>query len=209
MKQAAEGWKVAVAQAAQAAKAAGRLPGGLERFAGEILAPKVDWRDVLRRFVDRCAHNDYSWSPPNRRFIHLGLYLPSLRSEELPPVVLAVDTSGSIQEEQIRQFAGEMSDILAAYHTSAKIIYCDAGIAGTEEVSWQDLPLDLHPKGGGGTDFRPPFELVAREGLEPSCLVYLTDMMCGSFPAPPDYPVLWAQIGSYRNPPPFGEVVHL
>ena len=47
-------WKVKVAQAAQSAKMMGKLSAGLERLVAEILTPKVDWRDVLQRFVVKC-----------------------------------------------------------------------------------------------------------------------------------------------------------
>ena len=60
-------------------------------------------------------------------------------------------------------------------------------------------------KGGGGTDFRPPFEYVEREGITPACLIYLTDGY-GPFPQnPPPYPVLWAMTTDVV--PPWGEYV--
>ena len=215
--QSEQDWKIAVAQAAQEARLQGELPAGLDRLVGEILSPKVDWRDVLRRFVDQTAKNDYTWSPPNRRYIHQGLYLPSVRSEELPPIVVAVDTSGSIGEKELDQFASELTAILEDYHTSCTVIYCDAAVAHVETHDYASLPLQLHPKGGGGTDFRPPFEWVKDEfpyredsgGGLPSCLIYLTDLECSSYPAEPPYPVLWAHLGKGGTKPPFGEEVQL
>lgn len=206
--QSAEDWKIAVAQAAQEARMQGKLPAGLDRIVGEILAPRVDWRDVLRRFVDQTAKNDYTWSPPNRRYVYQGLYLPSVRSEELL-LVVAVDTSGSIGAGELNQFASELTAILEDYKTSCTVIYCDSAVAHVEEFSSQDLPLRLHPKGGGGTDFRPPFAYVGAQGIAPSCLIYLTDLECSSYPAEPAYPVLWAHIGKGGTKPPFGEEVKI
>jgi len=51
--------------------------------------------------------------------------------------------------------------------------------------------VTLNPPQGGGTDFRPVFDWVAREGETPDGLIYLTDMY-GCFPSAPGYPVLWA-----------------
>lgn len=201
--------KVAVAQAAQQAKGTGELPGGLGRLVEEMLNPIIDWREILRRFVQTNAKNDYSWSPPNRRFVHLGLYLPSLRSEELGDVVIAVDTSGSISTHVISQFAAEISGILEEYDTTATVVYCDTKVTNVETFNKNDLPLELHPKGGGGTDFRPPFEWVDTHGLAPACLIYLTDLRCHTYPDAPGYPVLWAQLGSRGMSPPFGEVVNV
>lgn len=203
-----QNWKIAVAQAATQAKAMGEMPGGLSRLVGELLAPKVNWREVLRRFIDQAARNDYTWTRPNRRYLHAGLYLPALYSEELPPIVIAVDTSGSIDEEMLDQFASEMSSILGEYKTSCNVLYCDTEIEGVESFTSSDLPLKLHPKGGGGTDFRPPFAWVEKQGVTPACLIYLTDMCCHSFPEPPGYPVLWAKTEDYGKAP-FGEEVQI
>jgi predicted metal-dependent peptidase len=157
------------------------------------------------------ARNDYSWTPPNRRYLSQGFYLPSLRSEELPEIVIAVDTSGSVTAEELAQFAAEISGILEAYDTTITVIYCDTGINGDPEIfTREDMPLKLNAKGGGGTDFRPPFAWVQKQGLTPACLIYLTDMACSSFPFDPGYPVLWAKIGTWKsNPPPFGEVIEI
>ena len=85
-------------------------------------------------------------------------------------------------------------------------IYCDAAIAHIDVFEKHDTPtFEMH--GGGGTDFRPPFEHVAAEDLAPKCLVYLTDGY-GPFPKdPPPYPVLWLMITDVV--PPWGEVVRI
>ena len=208
--QAAADWRVATAQAAQQAKAMGQFPGGLARLVEEIINPKVDWRDALRRFVDQCARNDYRWFPPNRRHIHAGLYLPGIRSEEMPPIVVGVDTSGSIDQAQIDQFAAELTVILQDCNaTACTVIYCDAAVQAVEEFGPQDYPVTLHPAGGGGTAFGPVFSEVEARGLTPACLIYLTDLQ-GTFPDhEPPYPVLWARTGECETVPPFGEVVEL
>ena len=62
-------WKVKVAQAAQAAKMMGKLSAGLERFVGDLLQPRVNWRDVMNRFIVKQRNEDRTWSRPNRRFL--------------------------------------------------------------------------------------------------------------------------------------------
>lgn len=203
-------WKIAVAQAASIAKARGKLPGSLARFVDSVMEPKVDWREVLRRFVTNNAKADYSWKTPNRRFVHQGIYLPSLHSETLKPIVVAVDTSGSINDEILKQFSAELTAIVGELPISTvKVVYCDAEVNRVEDFTKDDLPLKLKACGGGGTDFRPVFEHIETECEEaPACAVYLTDMD-GTFPEEdPGYPVLWASIG-YTSDAPFGEVVKL
>ena len=203
--------KVAVIQAAQQEKSlkAGKLSAGVQRLVDEILEPKVDWKTILRIFVDQSARNDYNFTQPNRRYLQSGFILPSLKSEELKPVVIAIDTSGSISKDDVNQFAAEISEILQEHQTSCTVIYCDTHITNVEEFSSDDLPLQLNPKGGGGTSFKPPFKFVEEQKLDPSCLIYLTDLCSSQFPEEPDYPVLWAQTGNYSKDIPFGEVISL
>ena len=200
-------WRQAVSQAARAAKAQGDLPGCLQRLVEDILAPRVDWREVLQQFIARTARNDYDWSRPSRRFAHRGdVVLPSLRSNELPPIVVVVDTSGSIGAEEMNQFLGEVEGILGQYPTTIHLLWADAQVAGVDVLTQADLPLTgLEPKGGGGTNFIPAFEWVEEEQLELSCLVYLTDMY-GTFPTvEPTYPTLWVATSDVVAP--WGETV--
>ena len=206
-----QNWKVALTQAAQQAKACGNLPADLARLVAEIVHPKLNPYEILRQFVELSARNDYTWTPPNRRYLGQGFYLPSLRSEELPAIVVAVDTSGSVDQGQLDQFAAEVSGILEAYETTITVIYCDSSMQGTPEIfTREDLPLTMAAAGGGGTDFRPPFKWIQDQGLEPACLIYLTDMDCKRYPVDPGFPVLWAKIGTWPTAaPPFGEVIEL
>lgn len=207
-------WKQAISSAAQIAKSQGKLPGDLEELIGELLAPRVDWKAVLRRFVQQCAALDYSWSAPSKRYMSMGAYLPRLRSEQMPPVVIVVDTSGSIGTEELKQFGGELSSIIEeAKPEIAHIVYADARVNGTAEFLPGDL-IEYKPVGRGGTDFRPAFKWVEEQGIEPACLIYLTDMY-GSFPDEvPEYPVIWASTTKLEGLPanyraPFGEEVYL
>lgn len=203
-------WKIAVAAAAQNAKARGQLPAAMDRYVTDLLDPKVDWREVLRRFITNAAKRDFSWSRPNRRYVGQHLYLPAVVGNDLPPIVVAVDTSESIGNDLLAQFSAELTSICAELPISTvKVVYCDAAINRTEEFTKDDLPLQLKACGGGGTDFAPVFEHIEKECQEePACCVYLTDLY-GSFPSEePTYPVLWATVG-IKCDAPFGEVVPL
>lgn len=203
LSQAAKDWQIAALQAAQVA---GELPAGIARLVDTLRQPRIDWRHVLRRFVETTARSDYQWFPPNRRYISMGFYLPSIRSDELGPIVIAIDTSGSIRKEAVEQFAAELSAVLEDCRPEiVHLLYCDRTITGVESLTADDLPLKLNPKGGGGTDFRPPFDWVGRSGLRPACLIYLTDLKSRKFPAAPDYPVLW--VATSNKSAPFGETL--
>ena len=71
------------------------------------------------------------------------------------------------------------------------------------------MPLELTPRGGGGTDFRPAFHWVEEHGIAPAALIYLTDLECTHFPDEPGYPVLWARIGQCHAEPLFGQLIDI
>lgn len=201
--------EIQVAQALAQAKSCGKVPAFLERAIGEVL-PRVDWREALARFVRERVKTDHSFRTPNKRFVQRGFILPSLDSETIGNVVFACDTSGSISEAEVNKFANELLSALQVFEEVGKpseltAIYCDSQVQHVETLTSGDKPS---PKGGGGTDFRPPFDYIEREGIEPIAVVYMTDGYCSSFPSDPGYPVLWAVIGSYYAfTPPFGEVL--
>jgi len=118
-----------------------------------------------------------------------------------------VDVSGSIGQEALDSFAGELSCVLEEFDTELRVMTCDVNVTTSQSMTRQDLPLRLNTRGGGGTDFRPPFELIEKEGDIPASLIYFTDMQCTRYPEEPGYPVLWVTAQEPQSPPPFGEVV--
>lgn len=199
-------WQVATFQAAQAAKAQGKLPASLERIVEELRQPKVDWKAALRRFVQQVAREDYTWRTPDPRYVSAGLYLPGVRSEQMPAIAIGVDGSGSCWDKQ-EEFAAELTSVMAECAPEMiVVIYADAKVQHVEEFQRGET-INFVAKGGGGTSFRPVFEYIEQENIEPACLIYLTDLE-GTFPeSEPEYPVLWAATTDIQ--PPFGETVRL
>lgn len=199
-------WQIATQQAARTANARGKLPAGLLRLVQEAVAPKVDWHSLLRRFVQQCAQADYDRRQPSRRYLARGLYMPSLRSEELGPVVIGYDTSGSVDNVLLGQFAAELRSIFSELDPRrVHVMYCDAS-AHCETFERGD-ELIIKPRGGGGTSFVPVFDAVQQLDEAPACVVYLTDLD-GAFPdQAPTVPTLWATPNTKVAP--FGETVRI
>ena len=197
----------------------GKLPGSLKRLIGEILNPKVSWQDHIRSELNRISGAEgLDWSAANRRLICRDLlgydpiFFARSSGYSSGTIVVGVDTSGSIGDEQVTAFFREMHGIFEDLNPEAIVIIdCDAKVYSVREVT--DLTeLDEVRKegvdGGGGTAFGPVFAKVAELGIEPECLVYLTDME-GSFPKEePPYPTIWGSIKAGKTAP-FGEVVHV
>lgn len=200
-------WQRHLAAAAQRAREAGKLAGALARLADAALARKVSWRALLAQYLSQVAREDYSYLRPSRR--EGDMVMPSLRSRA-GDLVVALDVSGSVNDEDLAQFMAEINAIKGAMPVRVTLLACDAALAPDGPWCfdpWQPLELPRRFQGGGGTDFTPVFQWISDEGLRPDALVYFTDAD-GAFPErAPDYPVVWLVKGNL--PVPWGRRVGL
>jgi predicted metal-dependent peptidase len=200
-------WKLAVSNAARIAESMGKLPGSMKRVVEELKGNKVDWTQQLRNFATEANENDFSWNKPQRRMLPYGHFLPSLYQESMGLLVNILDTSGSIDEYILNLFGTEIVAMWAAMTPERLInIYADAAVNHVDEYDAYTKP-EFHAHGGGGTDFRPAFEYIEKNGLQPDCFIYLTDGY-GTFPLkPPSYPVLWVMTTDVVAP--FGTTIRI
>lgn len=198
-------WKVRVAQAAQAAKMMGQLSANMARLVESVLTPKVDWRDVLRRFLSKARSDERSFARFNRRFVSQGMYLPSVSGETMGELLFAVDCSGSIDQDTINQFAAEIQSSKDECNPLAiHVVYFDSEVSHYDKFT-RDEDVKIEPHGGGGTAFSPIFKFIADNNVEPVACIVLTDLCCTDFGDEPDYPVLW--VSNHSDQAPWGEVV--
>ncbi len=209
-----QAWDEAMHQAMNLARAEGKLPGGVEETVKNAHASTLDWRSLLRRYMTDAARRDYSWSLPNRRFIDGGLYLPSIRSEGMEAIAVIIDTSGSLPARTLADFWAELREIAAEIQPeSVHVLQVDAVLQDAAEYAPDDLPEELVVRGRGGTDFRPGFEWLDEQGIQPAVCLYFTDMECSDYPeAEPGFDVIWANWGSPPsgwNREPWGERIDI
>ena len=198
-------WRGHVAAAATAARMAGKFPGHVEALVGTLLQPKLDWRTILRDMITSAVKSDFQLFPPNKKHLWRGFYLPSLTGESLN-IACAIDTSGSISNDDMRDFLTEVKGICDTY--SDYTLYLRAGDTHITQ-KWEIHPFDPLSKmlnGRGGTDYHEFFEEAAT--LPISCLVVLTDMYPNNgFPKQPFYPVIWVATSDVKAP--YGQHIKL
>ena len=210
-----QAWDEAMHQALNLAKAQGKAPGAVEETIQGAHRSTLDWRSLLRRFMTDAAARDYSWSVPNRRFIDSGLYLPSIRSEGMGTLAVIIDTSGSVDSHVLAAFWSEVREVAAEIEPDRIVVLqVDAAVQDEEHYAPGELPERIVVKGRLGTDFRPGFERLAEQGIQPAVCLYFTDMDCDRYPeTEPSFDVLWCDwadgVGLWCQPPPWGEHIRI
>jgi len=178
----------------------------VERIIESIVSPKLPWNVLLQQYVNDISREDYSWRKPNRRFMP-DYYLPSLYSETISNITVAIDTSGSITNKELGVILSEISFI----HQSLKpetmtIIDCDTAIRNVHHVdSFTDVK-SLDFGGGGGTDLQPVFDYCDKN--IPNILIYFSDLYATPITKDPDYPVIWV-CNSEHEVSPIGTTIYI
>lgn len=201
-------WQQRLAGAAQQAQQAGKLSESMARMVEFMLQPKLPWRALLARHMVATARDDYNYARPSTRRGDPVIF-PSLRSAQTD-IVIALDVSGSLGDQEIDEFMSEVNAIKAQLRARVSLLICDTKLAkGSPWIfeSWEEFKLPQTFSGGGGTDFRPVFDWVEQLDQHPELLLYFTDCE-GTFPSvAPNYAVIWLVKG--RAQAPFGQRIQL
>lgn len=181
----------------QAAIIAGKIGAGIDRSITDMLAVKVDWREVLKEFLRTTAKGDdlSTWRRPSRRWMAQDAYMPSRISETARRIAIGIDTSGSIGEQQLRR---ALTEIMSACETvkpeAVDVIYWDASVAGHEVYEGDAVSTIAEvtkPRGGGGTDPTCMQRYMEARGIKPDCIIQFTDGYVGKAWGDWPAPVLW------------------
>ena len=214
---------VSLADKLEVAMGSGSM-GGMRNRIEELKEVQVDWKDLLLDFLQSCVANDYSWARPNKRHSWRGINLPSkARSPQGGELAIAIDTSGSVSQYELNMFATEIQAMAEDCGLDKiRVCYCDTIVRKNEQGEWWDIyeldqgdDLKLQVRGGGGTEFDPPFNLFnefSEDVDEVQAFIYFTDGWGIVDPkVEPDVPVFWCvtEKSSYSEELPFGEVVYV
>lgn len=202
--------KIEVAEAAQIAKARGRLPGVLAKIAEQIIDVKTPWFDILERYMVGMTKNEYSWKRPNRKFAASDIYLPSIDNvPKMGKVVCQVDISGSVSMPEIHHYGGHIKRIVEMCRPEqVHVIYTDTHVQ-KHEVFEEGEEVSINYHSGGGTDMCEGYRWLDREGLggEIDVFITLTDGYT-DFPDKVDVPSIWVISSDIKAPNHAGETIH-
>lgn len=192
----------------------GSVPLCAQRLLKELKKAQTDWRTLLANFIQE-EINDYSFSPPDRRFSESDFFLPDYneKDESVKNVLFMIDTSGSMSDEMITQAYSEIKGAIDQFngHLEGWLGFFDAVVVEPKPFSTIDELEIIRPEGGGGTNFHIIFEHVKDKMEEPpSSIVILTDGYA-PFPQEEDaneVPVLWI-INNEDVTPPWGKTARI
>ncbi|MFX0093072.1 MAG: VWA-like domain-containing protein, partial [Candidatus Hodarchaeota archaeon] len=202
-------WSSRLGQASVFAKSRGKTPLGLEEEYGLAIKGQFPWQRLLAQYVQQSLAYDTTFTRPNRRFISRKLYLPGTEKSNLT-ILVAIDTSGSIRQNEAELFISETFSILSQFpRVEIIVIQCDAAIQDIQKyTNWDTPPSKFSFKGRGGTNFKPIFEYIEKERISLDTLIYFTD---GHAPFPKKSPILkpvfWV-LTDRKMDPPFGRKIY-
>ena len=200
----------------QGAILAGKRKGQLDRSLGQLLEPKINWREALREFIVSLASgkDQSTWRTVGRRLISQGIYMPGSYSEAVGRIGVDVDTSGSIDHHALREALSEIKSICESVKPEAiDLLYWDHVVQSHEKYSVQELDqlvTSTKPKGGGGTTPSCITAYMREHNLKQTCAIVFTDGHVGNdwggnWPCP----VLFVIVGGNKVVAPVGKTIHI
>jgi len=193
---------------------AGRMGAKIPRTIQELLEPKVDWREVLREFVTSATRgsDEYTWRRFNKRLMANDIYMPSMENESIGELVVAIDTSGSIDGVALTEFASELASICSVCTPSkVRVLWWDTEVHGEQVFSPEDynnLKDILKPQGGGGTMVSCVSDYINAKKINSEAVIVFTDGYLESdIKWNISVPTLWLVTQAKDFTPPSGKVV--
>ena len=192
---------------------AGRLGGKVPRSIKELLDPKTRWQDELKEFVTASCRgkDEYTWKKFNRRLLPNDIYMPSVENETIGEVVVAIDTSGSIGQTALDEFATELQSICDAVEPEVvRVLWWDAIVHGEQVFrgQYQGLRELLKPLGGGGTRVTSVSDYLKKNKTKAECVIVFTDgYVEGDVKWEVNAPTLWLVTAHKEWTPPVGRKV--
>ncbi len=173
--------------AEQTAKKSGNIPGEMSDIISRLLhiePAKFDWKQYLRRFV---GNSSIVYTKKLRRKYNKRYSAnPGLKIKFKNHILVGVDTSGSVNNEELKEFFNELTHMHKTGH-KISVAQCDTSLRTIEEFK-PKKDWEIH--GRGGTSFQPVIDHYNEKKGVYTALIYLTD---GEAYAPENCPknTLW------------------
>jgi predicted metal-dependent peptidase len=204
----------------QGALTAGKVGSGGNRAIDQLLQPEVNWREVMREFItETCRGNDDStWRQLSRRHMAMGILRPSGITERVGELVIAIDKSGSIGQQELTKCLSEIKGVCDMVKPeSVRILYWDTKVCSDELYgdvagacgSLEQLTQTTKPKGGGGTRVQCVPDYIQKNNINAQAVIVLTDGYLGGDWGAWTMPLLWGILDNKSARPTIGKTLHI
>jgi predicted metal-dependent peptidase len=196
---------------------AGKFGAKIPRVIKELMAPQVDWREVLQEFWVSSVRgaDELTWRRFNKHRLADDYYLPSSINETVGEVILAIDTSGSISNDDIGKVATHIRELCESVTPERiRVLWWDTKVHGEQvfEGNYENITSLLKPMGGGGTRVSSVSDYILNKNLTADCVIVFTDgYLEDDIKWRVDIPALWliTQGGSRSFVPPRGGKIQI
>lgn len=194
-------------QAAAIKGEAGNIPLELQRHIDKLINPTVPWHAILRGCMQALARTNHDWKKPNKRYMNQEIIMPSIAGKKLSNGAVAIDVSGSFEQDQFEGAVSEAYTIFKKLSPDAlSLLQFDHTLKPVETIKSLNEFNQVEFHGGGGTNIYEPLEWAKENN--PSFLVVFTDGFFEMIDLKLKCPVIWLIFDNPNFEAPYGKVIN-
>jgi predicted metal-dependent peptidase len=191
-----EKWKQILEKAVMIAKLKGDLPFGLERYINDIRKSKINWKILLKRYINESIPTDYTYMKRGKKSYATKCYLPDTVKDNIDIDIL-IDVSGSIGTDELTDFISEIIGIIKKNSGNINIKLYTHQTDVDSELDFKNANIEKIKKikiiGGGGTSFNNVIKKLNEKQIKrkTKILLWLTDGYGDIITEKRKYPIIW------------------
>lgn len=172
--------------------------------------PQINWATALKQYLIKATKFDYTFSRPNRRFITMGHYFPSLHDiSKLESLTIYLDTSGSMTHDDLEKVT---SELLAIHKLQLvdNIFFKPFDTQIRDEIvidSYKTL-TEIDLSGRGGTSLQCVYRDIIASNKPENVYVIMSDMHVTMMKYV-NANIIWLVLNNKHVSIPFGKVLHI
>lgn len=200
-----------VTQAALQAKAiGGDIPVSVQEYLDELYNPKLNWAQILAKYMDSYSTHDYCYRRLNKKFLFDGLYLPTAYAESVGEIIVATDESSSVSDTDYKLYIGAIEEIIARFDTAiVSNIGFTTRVNHYNEIKSRKQIEEIRFRSYGGTHIPIIFDFIKEKKIHPRVLIVFSDMESRMPVDKPNYDVIWISVNNRNFVQPFGKVIYV
>lgn len=184
----------------------------VKRIVDKITPEPIDFRLFLRNYMKPYLKNEYTWSRPFKKGLTHGYYMPSYKVNHRLVVNIGIDTSGSIEETELKKFLGAFMSLIGQFPRFLVRLWFFSTQVHEENIyeltekdnrfKFVEKILSKGVPSFGGTMIESNFQYIVKNDLDSDVFICMTDGIDNIENLKYDGNVLWAIVNNkaFKNP---------